>query len=60
MKILLGDYSAKLISNDVFTLRVGSESLCENSNDNGFRGDNIATLKSLSGHDILASEHLYT
>lgn len=27
MKILLGDFSAKLISKDVFKLRVGSESL---------------------------------
>jgi len=39
-------------------LRVGSESLCENSNDIGIRGDNVATLKILSGHDVLASKHL--
>jgi len=58
VKILLGDFSAKLISKDVFKLKAGSESLCENSNDNGIRGDSIATLKSLSGHDILASKHL--
>jgi hypothetical protein len=58
VKILLEHFSAELISEDVFTLRLGSESLCENSNDNGIRGENIVTLKSLSGHDILASEHL--
>jgi len=39
-------------------LRVGIESLCENSNANGIRGDSIATLKTLSGHDVLASKHL--
>ena len=47
MKILLGDFGAKLIGEDVFKVRVGCESLCENSNDNGIRGDNIATLKTL-------------
>lgn len=58
MKILLGNFSAKLISEDVFKLKVGSESLCENSNDNGVRSNNVATLKTLSGCDILASKHL--
>jgi len=58
VKILLGDFSAKLISKEVFELRVGSESLCENSNGNGIGGDNVATLETLSGRDVLASKHL--
>ena len=41
-----------------FKLRVGSKSLCENSNDNGVRGNDFATLKTLSGHDIPVSKQL--
>jgi hypothetical protein len=45
MKILLGDFNAKVGREDIFKPTTGSESLHENSNDNGVRAVNFATSK---------------
>jgi exonuclease III len=47
MKILLGDFNAKLRREDVLKLTTGKESLHEGSNDNGVRVVNFATSKNL-------------
>jgi endonuclease/exonuclease/phosphatase family metal-dependent hydrolase len=47
MKILLGDFNAKLGREDIFKPTVGKESLHEDSNDNGVRVVNFATSKNL-------------
>jgi hypothetical protein len=47
MKILLGDFSAKVGMEDIFKPRIGNESLHEISNDNGVRVVNFATSKNL-------------
>jgi endonuclease/exonuclease/phosphatase family metal-dependent hydrolase len=47
MKILLGDFNAKVGREDIFKLTVGNESLHEISNDNGVRLVNFATSKNL-------------
>jgi exonuclease III len=47
MKILLGDFNAKLGREDIFKPTIGNESLHENSNDNGVRVVNFATSKNL-------------
>ena len=46
IKILLGDFNAKLGREDIFTPTVGSEIVYEDSNDNGVRVVNIATATS--------------
>jgi hypothetical protein len=46
MKILLGDFNAKLGSKDIFKPAIGNESLYKDSNDNGVRILNFATSKS--------------
>jgi hypothetical protein len=43
MKILLGDFSAKIGREDIFKPRIGNESLHEISSDNGVRVINFAT-----------------
>ena len=43
MKILLGDYNAKLGRENVFKPTIGNESLHQESNDNGVRIVNLAT-----------------
>jgi hypothetical protein len=45
MKILLGDFNAKLGREDTFKLTIGNERVHEDSNDNGFRVVNFATSK---------------
>jgi hypothetical protein len=45
MKILLGDFNAKLGREDIFKPIIGQESLHQDSNDNGVRLLNFATLK---------------
>jgi hypothetical protein len=45
MKILLGDFNAKVRREDVFKATIGNESLQEISNDNGVRLVNFATSK---------------
>jgi exonuclease III len=47
MKILLGDFNAKVGREDIFKPTVGNESLHEISNDNGVRVVNFATSKNL-------------
>jgi hypothetical protein len=45
MKILLGDFNAKVRREDIFKLTIGNESLHETRNDNGVRVINFATSK---------------
>jgi endonuclease/exonuclease/phosphatase family metal-dependent hydrolase len=45
MKILLGDFNAKVGREDIFKQTIGNESLLEISNDNGVRLVNFATFK---------------
>jgi endonuclease/exonuclease/phosphatase family metal-dependent hydrolase len=47
MKILLGDFNAKVGRKDTFKPTIGNESLREISNDNGVRLVNFATSKNL-------------
>jgi hypothetical protein len=47
MKLLLGDFNAKVGRDDIFKPTIGNESLCEMSNDNGVRVVNFATSKNL-------------
>jgi hypothetical protein len=48
MKILSGDFNAKVGGEDIFKLTIGNESLHEISNDNGGRVVNFATSKNLT------------
>jgi exonuclease III len=45
MKILLGDFNAKVDREDIFEPTIGNESLHEISNDNGVRLVNVPNLK---------------
>ena len=47
MKILLGDFNAKVGRENIFKTIIGQESLHQNSNDNGIRIVNFATSKNL-------------
>ena len=47
MKILLGDFSAKVGRENIFKPTIGNESLHQDSNDNGVRIANFATSKNL-------------
>jgi endonuclease/exonuclease/phosphatase family metal-dependent hydrolase len=47
MKILLGDFNAKVGKENIFKLTIGNESLHEISNVNGVRLVNFATSKNL-------------
>ena len=47
MKILLGDFNAKLEREDIFKLTIGNESLHQDNNDNDVRIVNLATSKNL-------------
>jgi exonuclease III len=47
MKILLGDFNAKVGREDIFKSPIGNENLHEISNDNGVRVVNFATSKIL-------------
>ena len=47
MKILLGDFNAKVGRKDIFKPTIGNESLHQNSNDNGVRKVNFATSYNL-------------
>jgi hypothetical protein len=48
MKILLGDFNAKVGMEYIFKPTIGNESLHEISNDNGVRVVNLATSKNLT------------
>jgi len=43
MKIVLGDFNAKLGSENIFKLTIWNDSLYQDSNDNGVRIVNFAT-----------------
>jgi hypothetical protein len=45
MKILLGDFNAKLEREDIFKPTIGKVRIHEDSNDNGLRVVNFATSK---------------
>jgi exonuclease III len=47
MKILMGDFNAKVRREDIFKPIIGNESLLEASDDNRVRGVNFATSKNL-------------
>ena len=47
MKILLGDFNAKVGRENIFKPTIGNESLRQDSNDNGVRIVNFATSKNL-------------
>jgi len=47
MKILLGDFNAKVGRENIFKLATGNESLHQDSNDNSARITNFATSKNL-------------
>ena len=47
MKVLLGDYNAKLGRENIFKPTIGNESLHQDNNDNGVRIVNFATSKNL-------------
>jgi hypothetical protein len=47
MRILLGDFNAKVGRESIFKPTIGNESLHEISNDNGVRIVNFATSKNL-------------
>ena len=47
MKILLGDFNAKVGREKIFKPTIGNESLHQHSNDNGVRIVNFATSKNL-------------
>jgi len=47
MKILLGNFNAKLGREDIFKLTIGNERLHKDSNDNNVRIVNFATLTNL-------------
>jgi DNA repair ATPase RecN len=47
MKILLGDFNAKVGRENIFKPTIGNESLHQDSNDNGVRIINVATSKNL-------------
>ena len=44
-KILLGDFNAKLVREDIFKATIENESLHQDSNGNGFRIVKLATSK---------------
>jgi hypothetical protein len=54
MKILLGDFNAKVDRENIFKPTIGSESLHEINNDNGVRVVNFATSK-----DLFLFLHIY-
>jgi hypothetical protein len=47
MKILLGDFNAKVGREDIFKPKIGNDSLHEINNNNGVRVVNFATSKNL-------------
>jgi hypothetical protein len=52
MKILLGDFNAKIAKEDIFILTIGNKSLHEINNDGGIRVVNFVTSKNLTVKSI--------
>jgi hypothetical protein len=57
VKILLGDFNAKVGREDIFKPTTGNDSLHATSNDNGVRVVNFATSKNLSVKSTMFSRH---
>jgi hypothetical protein len=57
MKILLGNFNAKVGREDIFKPTIGNESLHEISNDNGARLVNFATSKNLRVKSTMFPHH---
>jgi hypothetical protein len=55
MKILLGDFNAKVGREDIFKPTIGNESLHATSNDDGVRVVNFATSKNLTVESTMFS-----
>jgi hypothetical protein len=63
MKILLGDFNAKVRRENIFKPTIGNESLHQDSNDNGVRIVNFATSKNLVAKSMMFPHrnfHKYT
>jgi hypothetical protein len=57
VKILLGDFNAKVGREDIFKLTIGNECLNEISNDNGVSLVNFATSKNLRAKSTMFPHH---
>jgi exonuclease III len=57
LKILLGDFNARVGKEDIFKPIIGNESLQEISNDNGVRLVNFATSKNLRVKNTMFPHH---
>jgi hypothetical protein len=57
MKIMLGDFYAKVGRKDIFKPTTGNESLHEISNDNGVRAVNLAASKNLTVKSTMFPHH---
>jgi exonuclease III len=57
MKMLLGDFNAKVGREDILKTTIWNESLHEISNDNGVRIINLATSKNLTVKNTIFSHH---
>jgi exonuclease III len=57
MKILLGDFNAKVGREDILKLTIGNESLHKISNDNGVRVVNFAISKNLTVKSTMFPHH---
>jgi endonuclease/exonuclease/phosphatase family metal-dependent hydrolase len=57
MKILLGDFNAKIGREDIFKPTVGNESVLKISNDNRVRVINFATSKNLTVKSTMFPNH---
>jgi hypothetical protein len=55
MKILLGDFSARVDKEDIFKPTIWNESLHEINNDNGVRVVNCGTSKNCQKYDVPTS-----
>ena len=53
MKILLGDFNAKVGGENIFKSTVGNENLLRDSNDNGVKIMNFATSKKVVVKNII-------
>ena len=62
MKILLGDFNAKVGWENIFKPTIGNDSLHQDSNDNGVRIPNFATSKRLVVKNTFPQQdiHKYT
>jgi hypothetical protein len=58
MKILLGDFIARVGKEDIFKPTIENESLYEISNDNGVRVVNFATSKNLISRSTVFPHHI--